>query len=95
MNTHQNPKLYNLIAVSLLSVNTEDIMDVKNKQTFEIIYKWILKVGVPQLNAHRSGLLEIGPEERNKHVLLDFIEEMGMIIKGRQYILMYRSSIGQ
>jgi len=95
MSTHQNPKLYNLIAVSLLSVNTEDIMDVKNKQTFEIIYKWILKVGVPQLNAHRSGLLEIGPEERNKHVLLDFIEEMGMIIKGRQYILMYRSSIGQ
>jgi hypothetical protein len=82
MVTNKNPKLYKLMAAALLAVDTKEIMSKHNQHSFDMVYKWIITVGVTKLNDFRSGLLEIGPDDRNKHVLLDFIEKLGAIIKG-------------
>lgn len=38
--------------------------------------KWILHTAVPKLNSYRSGLLNIKGDQRNNHLLLDFIEKL-------------------
>lgn len=81
MTTHKNPKLYPLMAVPLLTVDTNDILSDTNIQIYEIIYKWVIKSAIPRLNEYRGGFLNIGGEERNKHLLLDFIEQIGSILK--------------
>ena len=55
----------------------------QNKPIYELMYKWIIKTAVPRLNEFRSGFLTIGTEERNKHILLDFIEKIGYIIRSK------------
>lgn len=91
MVTNKNPKLYKLMAAALLTVDSKEIMSKHNQHSFEMVYKWILKVGVIKLDDFRSGLLEIGPDDRNKHVLLDFIEKLGVIINGNFVDIISRS----
>ena len=76
MITNKNPRLYQLMAVPLLAVDAKDILDKKNKQTYEIIQKWMIHTAVPKLNDFRGGLLNIKGDQRNQHLLLDFIEKL-------------------
>ena len=76
MITNKNPRLYQLMAVPLLAVDAKDILDKKNKQTYEILQKWMIHTAVPKLNDYRAGLLNIKGDRRNQHLLLDFIEKL-------------------
>lgn len=88
MSTHKNPNLYPLMAVPLLTCDVKDILNEAQKPTYEVVYKWIIKSAVPRLNDYRQGLLQIGSEERNKHILLDFIEKVEHIILRKCFSLL-------
>ena len=88
MSTHKNPNLYPLMAVPLLTCDVKDILNEAQKPTYEVVYKWIIKSAVPRLNDYRQGLLQIGSEERNKHILLDFIEKVEYIILRKCFSLL-------
>ena len=85
MRSHSNSKLYLLMAVPLLTVSIKDITSEQNQQTFEIVYKWIINIALPQLNQYKTGFLTIGTEEKNKHILLDFIDKIGQIVKSELF----------
>jgi hypothetical protein len=83
MSTHNNSKLYLLMTVPILTVDMKDITSDDQVPIYEVIYKWILKSAVPQLPNFKSGFLNIGTEDRNKHILLDFIDRIGHIVKSK------------
>ena len=83
MRSHSNSKLYLLMAVPLLTVSIEDITSPQHKNIYEIIYKWVVNSALPQLNMYKTGFLTIGTETKNKHILLDFIEKIGQIVKSK------------
>lgn len=89
MTQYKNPRLYPLIVVPLLTVDTKDILSEAYKPAYEIIYKWIIQVGIARLDEYRGGFLHIGSEERNKHLLLDFIEKIGRIVQGNEHTYYY------
>lgn len=83
MRTHDNSKLYLLMAVPVLTLSVEELSSRKHKQIFEIMEKWITETALPLLGEYKTGFLTIGTSERNKHILLDFIEKIGQIVESK------------
>ncbi|CAI2378981.1 unnamed protein product [Moneuplotes crassus] len=81
MRTHESSKIYLLMVVPLLTVSVEDLTSPKNHQISPIIQRWITTTALPQLGDYKSGFLTIGTSERNKHILLDFVEKVGQLSK--------------
>ena len=88
----KSQKLYPLMVVPLITVKTKDILSKDNKPVYDILYRWIIKTGVPRLNDFRGGFLHIGGEERKKHLLLDYIEQVLRLTKGIQLVLIIYNS---